>query len=157
MNAKSLVSALATLALLGSASAQAYSDDAAFDRVVRSHPGAVPFTWHNALLPEASGDHVAVARAESADIALERLTRSYGRPDAKWVNAMLPAASGDYVMVAEARSADEGFMRQVAFYTRDMLDRGGWANAFISDDHYAAGNRLLAVRVGEGVTSLAGA
>lgn len=146
-------STIATLALCAAGSAQAYSDDAAFNRVVQSHPGAAPFKWHNALLPAASGDYVAVARVESADVALERLARSYRRPDAKWTNAMLPQASGDYVAVAEGTSADDKFMRQIAFYTRDMLDRGGWVNAFIADDHYAAGNTLLAVAVGEGVTT----
>jgi hypothetical protein len=149
----STIATIATLALCGAGSAQAYSDDAAFDRVVQSKPGAAPFQWHNALLPAASGDYVAVAREESADTALERLAKSYSRPEVRWTNAMLPRASGDYVAVAEGTSADDKFMRQIAFYTRDMLDRGGWANAFITDDHYAAGNTLLAAAVGEGVTT----
>ena len=36
-----------------------------------------------------------------------------------------------------------------------MLDRGGWVNAFVSNPGYDAGNRLLAVRAGEGVTTVA--
>jgi hypothetical protein len=159
MTAKTLISAaaafskVATVALFGAASAQAYSDGAAFDRVAKSHGASAQFKWHNALAPEASGDYVAVAQSEPADAALNRLAQSYSRPEAKWINAMLPAASADYVMVAEGTSADTKFMRQVAFYTRDMLDRGGWVNAFIADDHYAAGNVLFAAAVGEGVTS----
>ena len=159
MSAKPLVAAIiAAAAAFATGAVHAYSDDAAFDRVVRSHPAATPFKWHNPLLPQASADYEgpareAPARAESADAALERLTRSYGRPEARWVNAMLPEASGDYAAVAEGTSADDSFMRQVAFYTRDMLDRGGWVNAFIADDHYAGGNTLLAAAVGEGVTT----
>lgn len=151
--AATVLSTIATLAFCAAGTAGAHSDDAAFDRVVRSYPGAAPFKWHNPLLPQASADYDGPARAESADAALERLTRSYGRPEAKWVNAMLPEASGDYVAVAEGASADDQFMRQVAFYTRDMLDRGGWVNAFIDDDHYAGGNTLLAAAVGDGVTT----
>ena len=152
MNAKTFVSAaLAAAALFGAAAAQAHSDDAAFDRVGQSYAAAAPFKWHNALVPAASGDAVAVAQDESADAALDRLTASYDRPEAKWINALLPEASGDFVMVA---AADEKFMREIAYYTRAMLDRGGWVNAFISDDHYAAGNTLLAAAVGEGVTSV---
>jgi hypothetical protein len=148
MTVKTVIAAAAIATL--SAAAQAHSDDAAFDRVGRTYAAGAQSTWHNALRPEASGDYVAVAQDESADAAMNRLAGSYSRGDAKWLNALLPAASGDYVMVA---LADTQFMRQVAFYTRDMLDRGGWVNAFIADDHYAAGNVLLAARVGEGVTS----
>lgn len=151
MNAKTFVSAaLATAALFAAASAQAYSDAAAFDRIGKSYAAGAQSKWINAIAPEASGDHV--AQAESADAKLNRLAGSYGRSDAAWVNALLPQAAGNYVAVA---SADEKFMRQVAYYTRDMLDRGGWTNAFVGDDHYAAGHTLLAVRVGEGATSFA--
>ena len=141
----------AAFAALACAGASAHSDDAAFDRQVRSYATQPGFKWHNALLPSASGDYL--AQSESADAAFDRIAGSLPRSEARWINALAPAASGDYVAVAEATSADDKFMRQIAYYTRDMLDRGGWLNAFIADDHYAAGNRLLAVAVGEGVTS----
>lgn len=159
---KLIAAALATLAFCAAGAARAHSDDAAFDREVRSTPGAVPFKWHNALLPQTSGDYEgpareATARAESADAALNRLVGSYGRPAARWHNPLRPDASVDYVAVAEGISADDRFMRQIAFYTRDMLDRGGWVNAFVVGDHYAVGNILLTVAVGEGVTKSADA
>ena len=71
----------------------------------------------------------------------------------QWVNALVPRASGDFEAAAEGTSADDAFMRQVAYYTRDMLDRGGWVNAYVDDSHYASGNALLTVRVGDGVTT----
>lgn len=152
MNAKTrrLIAAIAPAVIaLAAAGAQAHSGDAAFDRLAGSYH-RVEAKWVNALLPAASGDHEAVV--QSADAAFDRLAGSYGRPEAKWVNALLPGAAGDYVALA---SADAGFMRQVAYYTREMLDRGGWVNAFVADDHYATGNLLLAAAVGEGVTGRA--
>lgn len=41
----------------------------------------------------------------------------------------------------------------VATYTRELLDRGGWANPWVSEPHYAAGEPLLSVQVGDGATS----
>lgn len=151
-----IAAALATAALFAAASAQADSDGAAFDRVARSYAPSAESKWHNTLRPEASGDFVAVASGESADRAMNRLVQGYRRPDAKWINALLPAVAGDYVAVAEGSSADEKFMRQIAYYSRAMLDRGGWVNAFVDDGRngtYATGNALLAVRIGDGLTS----
>jgi hypothetical protein len=68
-----------------------------------------------------------------------------------WVNPMMPAATGNDG--APALSADLRLQRQVASYTREMLDRGGWRNAWAAGDHYAAGEPLLAAAVGAGVTS----
>lgn len=49
-------------------------------------------------------------------------------------------------------SADEQLGRILASFNREMLDRGGWQNTFLSNSRYASGNALLAVQVGEGVT-----
>lgn len=97
------------------------------------------------------------AHADSADAAFDRVSQTYAAGNEhKWTNALLPEASGDFIAAAEGTSADSAFMRQIAYYSRDMLDRGGWVNAFVDDGrggHYASGNALLAVRVGDGVTS----
>lgn len=101
----------------------------------------------------------APASAATADATLDQVSHSYhASAEHKWNNALLPQASGDFVAHNPGTSADFAFMRQVAYYTRDMLDRGGWVNAFVKDGangRYASGNVLLAVRVGDGVTSRA--
>ena len=95
------------------------------------------------------------AHAGSSDADFNQVSQSYrAGAEHKWINPLLPQAAVDYA--AEGTSADAAFMRQVAYYTRDMLDRGGWVNAFIDDGYngtYATGNALLAVRVGDGLTS----
>lgn len=86
------------------------------------------------------------------DAAFNRIAEHYRAPQltaTRWVNALLPAATGEAVA---GTSADEQFMRAIAYYTRDMLDRAGWVNPYAPDNHYASGNYLLAVKVGEGVT-----
>ncbi len=69
-----------------------------------------------------------------------------------WVNPIMPQASADAVMPHRGVSAGVQFMRSIAFYTRDMLDRGGWVNPYAPATGYDSGNALLAVRIGEGVT-----
>ena len=93
--------------------------------------------------------------AATDDASFNRVGHSYAASsEHKWVNALLPQASGDFVAQTEQVSADEKFMRQIAYYTRDMLDRGGWVNVYVSDIHYAVGNALLTASVGDGVTSV---
>lgn len=87
----------------------------------------------------------------SADAAMElHLSKDYKNLGQRtWVNPMMPAATG----AAPAQSADQQLQHRLAGYTRDLLDRGGWRNAWVADSHYAAGEPLLAAAVGAGVTS----
>jgi hypothetical protein len=97
-----------------------------------------------ALLPTA---------AAADDAAFDQLAQTYRGATlqtATWKNALLPMATGD--TPAEASSADAQFMRAIAYYTRDMLDRAGWVNPYAPAPGYASGNYLLAVRIGSGVT-----
>jgi len=99
------------------------------------------------------------AHAYSGGAAFEQVAQSYAaNARHQWINALLPQASGDFIAVSEGASADAAFIRQVAYYTRDRLDRGGWINAYVDDGRdglYATGNALLAVRVGDGATTRA--
>jgi len=66
-----------------------------------------------------------------------------------WQNPYLPQATG----AATGESADHRLQIIVASLTRAHLDRGGWRNALMAGDHYAAGEPLLAANIGGGVTS----
>ena len=100
------------------------------------------------------------ARAASADAQLHDVLQQYRGADARgqWVNALMPEATGlasaaPGAAPGAAPSGDRHLNQLVAAYTREQLDRGGWANAWVREDHYAAGEPLLAVRVGDGVTT----
>jgi hypothetical protein len=69
----------------------------------------------------------------------------------EWTNRYMSHGTGRY----SAASADEILTATLRIYTRQVLDRGGWVNAFVSNPGYDAGNPLLAVRAGEGVTTVA--
>ncbi len=92
------------------------------------------------------------AQAAPADEQLQDVLQQYRSADARgqWVNILMPAATG---LASAAPSGDQHLDRIVAAYTREQLDRGGWANAWVREDHYAAGEPLLAVRIGDGVTT----
>ena len=92
------------------------------------------------------------AQAAPADEQLQDVLQQYRGADERgqWVNALMPEATG---LASAAPSGDQHLNRLVAAYTREQLDRGGWANAWVREDHYAAGEPLLAVRVGDGVTT----
>lgn len=66
----------------------------------------------------------------------------------EWVN---PWAPGGHP--AAIGSADARLQAIVAAHTRAALDRGGWSNPWMRGGRYAAGEPLLAVAVGGGVTS----
>lgn len=70
----------------------------------------------------------------------------------EWVNRWAPGL-GMSAPAAVTESADRRLQAIVAIYTREALDRGGWANAWAGGATYAAGEPLLAVAVGSGVTS----
>jgi hypothetical protein len=68
-----------------------------------------------------------------------------------WYNTLMPAGTGRYA----SASADQVLGAILVSYTRQVLDRGGWLNVVMATQGYAAGNPLLAVRAGEGVTTAA--
>ena len=94
-----------------------------------------------------------LANAASDSSSFDRIAQSYQGTTlqaATWQNALLPMAAGDAAV--EASSADAQFMRAIAYYTREMLDRAGWDNPYAPAPGYASGNYLLTVRIGSGVT-----
>lgn len=93
------------------------------------------------------------ALAGSADEALDATVSQYRGADARgrWHNSWMVQAAGS--TAARGPSADERLLYIVSGHTRDALDRGGWANAMLTNSTYAAGNALLAVRIGDGVTT----
>jgi hypothetical protein len=56
-------------------------------------------------------------------------------------------------LAANQPSGDTVLQAVLAGYDRVALDRGGWSNPWVQDGHYAAGEPLLAAKVGEGVTT----
>lgn len=92
------------------------------------------------------------ARAASADEQMAHTLQQYRSAEARgqWVNTLMPVATG---FASAAPSGDQHLNRIVAAYTREQLDRGGWSNAWVTNDSYAAGEPLLAVRIGDGVTT----
>lgn len=63
-----------------------------------------------------------------------------------WSNAMMPTASDG----RDEQSADTVMSSVLAGYTRALLDRGGWTNAYVNTGSYDAGHPLLAVALGDG-------
>ena len=112
----------------------------------------------------------AAARAMgTGDVMLMEIVSAYDHEllaRGGWENPYLPsAAAGDPLATAEVGdgvtvsgpaldSADRVLMTEVADYTRQALDRGGWENPLLPE--VALGNALASIAVGEGVTSAAG-
>jgi hypothetical protein len=95
----------------------------------------------------------ASAQAAAADDRLDAVVGQF-RPmplRSAWINPLMPQGTG--LVTFASVSADEKLQTIVAAYDRASLDRGGWRNAWADGDHYAAGEPLLAVKVGAGVTS----
>jgi hypothetical protein len=115
-------------------------------------------TTHQSLVASAAAafaialSGVFPAQAAPADEQLHDVLQQYRSADARgqWLNTLMPEATG---LASAAPSGDQHLNQIVAVYTREQLDRGGWANAWVREDHYAAGEPLLAVRVGDGVTT----
>jgi len=136
-----LIAVFASAALNGSTFA---GDDVARHTY---RPGYVS-TWAAAMGLPSDG----AAEGQSADVAYQRMLQTYRGPtEARWVNNVVPEASGDYV--AKTASADQRLDRIVAAYTRETLDRGGWYNSYAPDTGYSAPDVLVAVNVGNGVTT----
>jgi hypothetical protein len=94
------------------------------------------------------------ATAASGDHAFNQAVRQYARPAANgqgWVNPHMPHGTGVYAN----DSATDILAAIFVTYTRERLDRGGWVNAWAPTPGYDAGNPLLAVGQGEGLTSRA--
>jgi hypothetical protein len=101
-------------------------------------------------MPAAAQTAGPVTGADAAmDLHLSQHYKNLGQRT--WVNLMMPAATGSDA--AAAVSADQLLQQRLASYTRELLDRGGWRNAWAAGDHYAAGEPLRAAAVGTGVTS----
>jgi hypothetical protein len=102
-----------------------------------------------ALLAGASITGQAAAACGDADFDLEvRTFHHSSEVRGAWTNPYMPHGTGNDATA----SADEVLAGILAGYTRDVLDRGGWFNAWVASPGYDAGNPLLAVRQGEGVT-----
>ena len=98
----------------------------------------------------------ATAGSDFIDPLYQKLIAEYGQSNRQsdWVNPWVPGATG--VETRSEISGDGHLNEIVAQYTREMLDRGGWINAMLTNSNYAAGTPLLAVRIGGGVTIVAG-
>lgn len=103
--------------------------------------GALLAILATAPLPVLAGDDpiVDAARQAMAGVA----TRG------TWSNPLAPEATG---APSAPRSADEIMNEQIAHYSRQVLDQGGWVNAWVPGPGYDVGNPLFAVRPGDGVS-----
>lgn len=91
--------------------------------------------------------------AAPADDALNGAVQQYRgvHTRGEWRNPLMPGATG--TSAATDLSGDQRLQAIVAGYRRAMLDRGGWSNPWVVEDHYAGGEPLLAVPVGHGLTT----
>lgn len=97
---------------------------------------------------------VGPAQAASADDALNGSVEQYRSLQARgeWQNPLMPGGTGQYA-AATTPSGEQTLMNIVAGYGRSLLDRGGWNNPWVAESSYASGEPLLAVRIGDGVTT----
>jgi hypothetical protein len=100
---------------------------------------------------------VGSASAASADDALNANLQQFKQLQARgeWQNTLMPQGTGR--LMADGPSADSVLQAVLTGYDRVALDRGGWANPWVSTEGYAAGEPLLAVKVGDGVTTIGAA
>jgi hypothetical protein len=91
------------------------------------------------------------AQAASGDAAFDASLQHYRGQTAQgvWHNPLMPQGTGALAQP----SGDMVLQTIVAAYDRTALDRGGWSNIWVTADHYAVGEPLLAVKVGEGLTT----
>jgi hypothetical protein len=104
------------------------------------------------LVFTAAALHTTNLRAADGDDSFDALMEQYrGRPVAsyEWQNPLMASGTGNY----SSPSADEILTATLRIYTRDVLDRGYWVNEWVDGaTGYDAGNPLLAVDTGSGVT-----
>ncbi len=94
--------------------------------------------------------------AADGDTALNAYVEQFrNRVDTKeWLNAMMPSGTGT-AYAGASQSADEAMSTMLRQYSRVALDRGHWTNDHMGDaSGYAAGNSLLAVAPGSGVSGI---
>jgi len=94
------------------------------------------------------------AQAAAADDTLNGAVEQYRSLQARseWQNPLMPSGTGMYAATNEP-SGEQTLMNIVAGYGRALLDRGGWNNPWVAESTYASGEPLLAVRIGDGVTT----
>ena len=105
----------------------------------------------SALVSSVSAQTVAPITSGDALMNQHLGTRYKGLERSAWVNKLMPAGVGEAPV--QMASFDQQVQQMLAGYTREMLDRGGWRNAFVTEDHYAAGEPLLAAAPGEGIST----
>lgn len=93
------------------------------------------------------------ADAGSADRELQQSLDAYrgAASRGQWHSSWLPTADANAPVPTV--SADRMLTRIVAAQTREILDRRGWENPYLTNSNYASGNTLLAVEVGNGITT----
>lgn len=94
------------------------------------------------------------AAAAPADDALTASLDQYQSLQVRgqWLNPLMPHGTGQYAATSQP-SGDLLLQEVVAGYGRSLLDRGGWLNPYVNEAHYSAGEPLLAVGIGEGLTT----
>jgi len=152
--ARTLIGTSLSLAMVaGFSAAKAESADRAFNRIAISHTVAQPFRWINPISPDATGDQVVHAVAPSSAADFNRLGMLYRHDGAMWVNTILPHGTANSVEAPQSESlTGDDFIRQISYYSREMLDRGSWINEHVKGREYAAPSALLTVAIGDGVT-----
>lgn len=105
--------------------------------------------WATLIFGEAAGVLPEGGKAEDPLVASAgRLMTGYAQRGA-WINPWMAGGTG----LGVSPSADQVLMAQVSAYDRALFDRGGWTNPYVPVPGYDAGNVLLAVLPGEGVSS----
>lgn len=138
-------------------SAHAASGDARLDAIVAQAGTAAASTsaWTNAYLPDANGTQLIAAGGETyGDASFNRVVGQHAHGDTSrgvWNNAMMAHGTGRYAVA----SADEVLQKSLLVYTRSMLDRNGWVNAYVGGSGYDGGNSLVTVALGYGITTRA--
>lgn len=109
-------------------------------------------TWMNAAIAIAAALSGSAEAAPADDALNDAMQQHRGVPTrGEWRNPLMPAATG--TLAATDVSGDRRLQSLVAGYSRVMLDRGGWSNPWTVENHYAGGEPLRAVTVGDGLTT----
>lgn len=106
------------------------------------------FSWTTLIFGEAAGVLPDDGGVDPLVASAGRLMTGFAQRGA-WSNQWMPLGTG----VQATLSADRVLMAQVHAYNRALFDRGGWTNPYVPVPGYDAGNVLLAVLPGEGVSS----
>lgn len=145
------------------------SADAQLEQIVAGYKASQDPTtvWANALRPQASGTYLASADEHMTQLMAgftqqqldgfgftNTVMQQYGYAAGHPFEVVLVGSGTTQGSTPEvAVAADTLVQRIVAGYTRGILDRGGWVNAYVDSPNYSAGNMLASVQVGDGVTT----